>query len=242
VRGLDAAQLAPAVLWTALPELVLAFFAAHLLNKGLDSRLLMAMGFATTALACLLNAEFTSAWAAENYHRTALLTAVGQSFAFIGLVSTIVLQALFSGGLSTPGRALTFSAFFHVVRLFGGQIGVAEMGRYIAEQEKLHSFLLGLHVQSGDWLTDHTLSYLTGGLAAKSSGLAAAAGRAVGLVNGDVRLQAYALTFIDAFHLVAWTCVVTLLLIALLRRFPLNYRDLLALDLDLHRRSKESKE
>ena len=41
--GLDAAQFGPAVLWTAVPELCLAFFAAHLLNKGLDSRLLMAM-------------------------------------------------------------------------------------------------------------------------------------------------------------------------------------------------------
>ena len=46
VRGFDAAQFGPAVLWTAIPEMCLAFFAAHLLNKGLDSRLLMASGFA----------------------------------------------------------------------------------------------------------------------------------------------------------------------------------------------------
>src|SRR6185503_18543887 len=45
VRGFDAAQLAPAVVWTAIPELCLAFVAAHLLNRGLDVRLLMASGF-----------------------------------------------------------------------------------------------------------------------------------------------------------------------------------------------------
>src|SRR4029450_13244713 len=79
VRGLDAAQIGPAVLWTALPELFLAFFAGHLLNKGLDSRLLMASGFAVMGTVCLMNANLTSAWAAENYFRTELLMAVGQS-------------------------------------------------------------------------------------------------------------------------------------------------------------------
>jgi DHA2 family multidrug resistance protein len=149
--------------------------------------------------------------------------AVGQSFAFIGLVSTILLQALASGGMNTPFRTLTFSAFFHTVRLFGGQIGVTVMARFIAEREKLHSFLLGLHVQPGDWITEHAVRSLTAGLAAKSSGLTAAAGRAVAIVNAKVRLEAYTLTFIDGFHLIAWTCVFTLVLIALLRRSPISF-------------------
>src|SRR5262249_27566043 len=205
LRGLGAAQFGPAVLWTAVAELTMALFAAHLLNKGLDSRLLMATGFATVACVCILNAEFTSAWAAENYFRTELPLAVGQSFAFVGLVGTIVLQAFTSGGLDSPQRILTFSAFFHIVRLFGGQIGVAVMGRCSAEQEKCHSFLLGIHVRAGDWITDQTVRQLTAGLAAKSAGVAAAAGRAVGITAGSLRLQAYTLTFIDAFHFIAWT-------------------------------------
>ena len=148
-RGLDAAQFGPAVLWTAVPEMFLAVFAAHLLNKGLDSRLLMALGFATIGAACLVNAEFTSAWAAENYFRTELLMAVGQSFAFVGLVSTLILQAFFSGGLDSPFRVLTFSAFLHVVRIFGGQVGTTVMARFIAEQEKLHSYLAGASRPAG---------------------------------------------------------------------------------------------
>jgi MFS transporter, DHA2 family, multidrug resistance protein len=238
VRGLDAAQLGPAVLWTAVSELFLAVFAGHLLNKGLDSRLLMAIGFATIALTCLVNAHLTSVWSAENYFRSELLMATGQAFAMVGLVGTIVLQALFSGGLNSPDRVLTFSAFFHVVRLFGGQIGVAVMVRFIAEREKLHSFLLGLHVQPGDWITDQTLTSLMAGLAARSSGLAAAADRALELVNGSLRLQAYTLTFIDAFHFIAWNCVAALLLIAMLRRFPLTFGGLLAQDAAARRPDK----
>ena len=228
VQGLDAAQFGPAVLWTAVAEVVLAAVAAQLLNRGLDSRLLMALGFATMAFACIVNANYTSTWAAENYFRSALLMGAGQVFAMVGLVATIVLQALFTGGLDSPYRVLTFSAFFHVVRLFGGQIGVTVMGHFIAEREKLHSFLLGLHVRPGDWITAQTVTDLTGGLMAKSSGVPAAAGRAVGITAGSVRLQAYALSFIDAFHLIAWTCVAVLLLVAMLRRSPMNFRELRA--------------
>jgi len=46
------------------------------------------------------------------------------------------------------------------------------------------------------------------------------------VMGGRLRLEAYTLTFIDGFHLLAWSCVLALLLIALLRRSPLNYGDL----------------
>src|SRR5713101_7955596 len=102
------------------------------------------------------------------------------------------------------------------------------MGHFIAEREKLHSFLLGLHVQAGGWITAHTVTDLAGGLSATSSGVTTAAGRAIGVVAGSVRVQAYALSFIDAFHFIAWTCFVVLILVATLRRFPQNFRDLRA--------------
>ena len=226
IHGFEADQIGPAVIWTAAPLLLTSFIAGLLLLAKFDSRLLMATGFACMGLAACLNADLTSAWSASNYYRTELLLGVGQSFAFIGLVATIVLQGIFSGGLSKPQLILTFSAFFHTVRLFGGQLGAVFMGHYIAHQEKLHSNLLGLHVQDGSWITDGNIRLLTWGLFSKSAGLAAATGRAVGLLSGRLRLQAYTLTFIDGFHLLAWACVIALLLVALLRKSPLNYSDL----------------
>ena len=226
IHGFEANQFAPAVFWTAAPQLVIAFIAGLFLLRGLDSRLLMASGFACMAAASLMNAHYTFAWSASNYYRSELLMGVGQSFAFIGLVSTIVLQAIFTGGLSKPQAALTFSAFFHIIRLLGGQIGVVFMTHFIAVQERLHSNLLGLHVQQGNWIEEASIKQLAAGLYAKSSGAPAATGRAVGLIAARVRLQAYTLTFIDGFHLIAWACVLALLLIALLRKSPLNYQEL----------------
>ena len=67
---------------------------------------------------------------------------------------------------------------------------------------------------------------MTAGVYGKSSGLAAAGGRAVDLIGARLRLQAYTLSLIDGFLLVAWSCVVGLVLTALLRKSPLNYGDL----------------
>ena len=229
IHGFEANQIGPAIIWSAVPLLPLAFAAGLFLRENLDSRLLMATGFACMAFAACLNAAITSAWSAPNYYRTELLEGVGQSFAFIGLVATIILQGIFSGGLAKPQRILTFSAYFHTVRLFGGQLGAVFMGHFIAQQEKLHSNLLGLHVQSGNWITDGSIRQLTLGLFSKSYGLGAATGRAIGVVNAQLRLEAYTLTFIDAFHLIAWSCVGMLLFVALLGRSPLNFADLAAM-------------
>ena len=234
IQGFVADQIGPAVFWSALPLIFIAFIAGFLLADKMDTRLLMASGFVCMALACYLNADLTSAWSAANYYRTELLMGVGQAFAFIGLVGSIILQGIFSGGLAKPEWILTFSAFFHIVRLFGGNLGAVFMGHFIAQREKLHSNLLGLHVQSGNWITDTNIHQLTAGLFSKSSGVAAATGRAVGVISGRVRLQAYTLSINDGFYLVAWACVVMLLLIVLLHKSPLNYGDLTAIQEQLH--------
>src|SRR5277367_3950713 len=229
IHGFEPDQIGPAVIWTAASFVPLALVAGFLLLSNVDPRLLLASGFAAMAVASLMNAGMTTAWAAANYYRTEFLMGFGQCFAFIGLVAAIILQGLFSGGLAKPQRILTFSAFFHTVRIFGGTVGAVLMGRFIAEREKFHSNLLGLHVQRGTWITDGNIQQLTAGAFAKSSGLGQAAGRAVDIVGGRLRLQAYTLSLNDGFYLVAWVCVIALVFVACLRESPLKYGDLTAL-------------
>ena len=108
----------------------------------------------------------------------------------------------------------------------GTAFNVALKTHFIAIRERIHSNLLGLHVQRGEWVTDASVRQLTAGLYGKSSGLSSAAGRAVDLLGARVRLQAYTLSFIDGFHLVEWACVLALLLTLVLRKSPLDYEEL----------------
>jgi DHA2 family multidrug resistance protein len=103
------------------------------------------------------------------------------------------------------------------------------MGHFVAQREKLHSNLLGLHVSNGNWITDQNIHAMTAGLYAKSSGLATAGARAVDLIAARMRLQAYSLSINDGFLLIAWSCVCALIFVALLRKSPLNYGDLRAI-------------
>jgi MFS transporter, DHA2 family, multidrug resistance protein len=228
IRGFEADQIGPAIIWSAIPLIPLAFTAALLLLRKFDPRLLFAIGLASTAFAAWLNSQYSSTWAAENFYRTELLTGIGQAFAFIGLVGCIVLQAIFAGALAKPEWVLTFSAFFHTIRIFGGTAGAIYMGHFIAQREKLHSNLLGLHVSGGDWITSQNLHAMIAGLYAKSAGMAAAGARGVDLIAARLRLQAYTLSINDGFLLIAWSCACALIFVALLRRSPLDYGDLSA--------------
>jgi DHA2 family multidrug resistance protein len=228
IRGFEADQIGPAIIWSAVPLIPLAFTAALLLLRKFDPRLLLAIGLACTAFAAWLNSQYSSTWASENFYRTELLTGVGQGFAFIGLVGCIVLQAIFAGALAKPEWVLTFSAFFHVIRIFGGTAGAIYMRHFVAQREKLHSNLLGLHVSGGDWITSQNVHALTAGLYAKSSGMAAAGARAIDLIAARLRLQAYSLSINDGFLLIAWSCACALIFVALLRKSPLDYGELSA--------------
>jgi len=238
IHGFEADQIGPAIIWSAIPLLPVALMGGLLLRSGVDPRLVFAAGLTCTALAAVFCAQYSSAWAAENYYRTELLTGVGQSFALIGLVGGIVLQGVFTGGLSKPQWILTFSAFFHSVRLFGGTAGAIYMGHFLADREKLHSNLLGLHVNSGNWITDANIHALTAGLFGKSSGLPSAAARAADLIAARLRLQAYSLSLNDGFLLIAWSCAIALVLVGLLRKSPLSYDGLADVQQQLPREAK----
>src|ERR1700719_3494177 len=238
IRGFEPEQIGPAIIWSAIPLIPLAFTAALLLLRKFDPRLLFAIGLACTAFAAWLNSQYSSTWAAENFYRTELLTGIGQAFAFIGLVGCIVLQAIFAGALAKPEWVLTFSAFFHTIRLFGGTAGAIYMGHFIAQREKLHSNLLGLHVSSGNWITDANIHAMTAGLFGKASGLPSATAGAADLIAARLRLQAYSLSLIDGFLLIAWSCAIALVLVGLLRRSPLSYEGLADVQQQLPREAK----
>src|SRR5271165_3303810 len=194
IHGFEANQIGPAIIWSALPLVPVALIAGLLMLRGLDPRLIFATGLTCTAIAAILGAQYTSAWAAENYYRTELLVGVGQSFSLIGLVGCIILQGIFTGGLAKPQWILTFSAYFHSIRLFGGTASAVYVSHFVAEREKLHSnLLLGMHASRGNWITDWNIHAMTAGGFAKSSGLAAAGSRAIDLIGSRARLQAHSL-------------------------------------------------
>src|SRR5262249_34732283 len=154
------------------------FLTARLM-KRVDGRLILALGFATVAVACWMNAQLTSAWAGGDFLASQLVIALGLSFTLVGVVGMVAPHGLNRGAMSRPFDVLTYSSFIHMVRLFGGELGTAVMQRLVAVREQFHSNMTGLHVGAGDWLTEERLKMLTGGITPGSSGQEEAQGRAL---------------------------------------------------------------
>jgi DHA2 family multidrug resistance protein len=214
-----------ALAWVAVPMFAVVWLVAIIVIHT-HSRLILALGLTTVAIGCWAFAHLDTSWAGNSFEIVELLLACGFACSFIGLIASLVLQALEAGALTSAANAATYSGFMHFIRLFGGQVGVAVMTHFIAVREKFHSNLLGLHVEAGSWLSDERLRMLTAGMLPASTGPEEAQYRAVGILNQQVRAQAYTMAISDGFILIGWMVVAYLLLMLFLRPGKLTYKDL----------------
>jgi len=212
-----------ALAWVALPMLAVVWLVAFLIVET-SSRLVLTLGLTTAAVACWVCSRLDSSWSGNSFQLIELVLAAGFACTYLGLVGSIVLEGLEAGALTSAASAATFSGFMHLVRIFGGQIGVAVMIRFISVREQLHSNLLGLHVDIGNWLTDERVRLLSAGLFSGSSGSEEAQQRAIGVLSQQVRGQAYTLAVSDAFILIAWMVVAYLGLMLFLKPGKISFR------------------
>ncbi|MCW3096467.1 MAG: Permease of the major facilitator superfamily [Chthonomonadaceae bacterium] len=222
IQGYRPLETGRVLLWVVVPQLALGVIAARLMRR-FDGRLILATGFAVVASACLMNAQLTSAWAGDDFRISQVVIAIGLSFTFVGLVGCFVQQALDTGALVQPINVLTYAAFIHTVRILGGEIGTAVVQRLLSLREQYHSNMIGLHVASGDWLTEERLRALTGGLSPNSPGIEDAQGRAALVLGGQIKSQAYTLAYSDAFRVVAIVAAIAIVLIALMKPMKIYF-------------------
>jgi DHA2 family multidrug resistance protein len=227
VKGYLPLQTGPVMLWVGLPQVVFGLLAIYLL-KYIDARLILTAGFTLVAIACLMNTQLSSAWSGANFWFPQMVMAIGLALGFNGVVGAIILQLINTGALSRPIDAVTFGGFFQTVRLFGGQLGGAFMGHFLTVREQFHSNILGLGVQLGEPATQQHLFLLSGAMAPRSTGANTAIGRAVEILDLQVRQQAFTLAIIDSFRLVAWAAVCCLIVIACTTRVPTQFRQVIA--------------
>ena len=218
-------QTGQALAWVAVPMFAVVWLVAWMVIYT-NSRLILTVGLGIAAMGSWICSRVDSSWAGSSFQMVELLLAAGFACVYIGLVSSIVLEALEAGALTSAANAATFSGFMHFIRIFGGQAGVAAMVRLLSVRQKFHSARLGLDVEAGNWLTDERISALTGAFAPASAGQAEAQARAVGILGQQVQAQAYTLAVADGFVLIAWMVVVYLLQMLLLRPAKISFKDL----------------
>ena len=101
--------------------------------------------------------------------------------------------------------------------------GTALMQRLISVREQLHSNMIGLHVEAGNWLTSERLQLLTHGLFPGSAGAEEAQERAALLLGGQLKLQAYTLAYADGYLAIALVAALAIVLIACMKPMKIYF-------------------
>jgi DHA2 family multidrug resistance protein len=210
------------LLWLFLPMVLMGLIAARLMRR-FDNRLVFASGFAIVAGASLLNAQLTSSWSGDNFFISQIVIGLGLPLTFTALVGSILQNSFDSGALTQPINLLTYSSFIHCVRLFGGEAGTALMQRLVSVRERFHSSMLGLHVEGGDWQVSDRVAALAHGFFSNSAGADEAQKRALVLLGGQVRLQAYALAYSDGFIVIAVVAAIAIILIGVMKPMKIYF-------------------
>jgi DHA2 family multidrug resistance protein len=143
VRGYRDLEVGDTLVWIAVPQLIFCPVAALMLRRS-DARLVACIGMIFISVACLMVAyNMTPLWGTTQFLPSALLQALGQSFALSGVVFFGILHL-------KPKDALTFGAVLQTARLMGGELGSAFVATLSRKREQIASNLIGLHVQMGD--------------------------------------------------------------------------------------------
>jgi len=222
VQGLRDEQIGPVLAIVAVLQCGLAWIVASALRE-VDNRLLMAGGFAAIGITAFLCSRLSAGWAPGTYVPYTVMLAAGESFAMLGMVGSLVLQVIGSGAVSASGKPqrpfdlLTFSGFFHTVRIMGGQVGTVLMLHLLSERTKFHAAILSAETAPSrlpvaDFLRGTSAVFRSGGTDASHT-----AGLGGYLLGATVRRQASVLAFADCFTVIAWASVVVLVLMAFVR-------------------------
>jgi DHA2 family multidrug resistance protein len=209
VRGFRALEVGQAMLWIALPQLLICPITAFMLRRS-DPRIGAGLGFALMAGACWSVAvTLTPAWGPDQFLVSQLVQAIGQSLAISG--------AIFIGLLNiNPAQAMTFGAMIQIARLFGGEAGLAFIATSVRHSAQHASNIIGQHVVAGAGDVASRLQGYAAAVGADSDATTGAA-RASSLLAQAVRTAANTQAIIDGFAVMALGCVAGLFVLLFLR-------------------------
>ena len=212
VRGYRALEVGDTLIWIAVPQLIFCPLAALMLRRS-DPRLVAAIGFIFISVACLMVAyNLTPIWGSTQFLPSALLQALGQSFALSGVIFFGILHLQLKD-------ALTFGAVLQTARLMGGEVGSAFITTLTRMREQVASNLIGQHLQSGDSRVLQRLGAY-GSATTHAIDVAGAAHRGQLVLGNVVRAAATTQSVMDGFVAVGFLSAIALLIVVFRNAAP----------------------
>lgn len=181
-----------------------------LMSKGVTPIPFVITGFLLFAAYCFTSGGISPEASRQNFFFPLLLRGLGLSMVNLPLINQAV------AGLK-PKEYASGIALNNMIRQLGGAFGIALANNYIAHRYFQHrTDLLGNITQNSAVYNQYTTN-MTGNLAGKTGDAFGASQQALKLLDVRIDKQAYFLSYLDTFHIIALFFIAVLPLVAFLR-------------------------
>jgi DHA2 family multidrug resistance protein len=216
VRDYRPLQIAPAMLWLALPTLVCLPATCFLLNfQRVDARWVAGTGICIIGACCFAASYLTSSWIGADFYILQAMQAVGQSMLVVSLL-------MLATSVLAPTDGAFASAIINTMRAIAAPVGTCLMESFITMREHTDSNILLNHagmfsytlMQAGSPLSGHLVPLLGNGQERW--------GGALEQFSAAVQEQALVLAISDTYRLLLGFIVLLLIFVILVptRAYP----------------------
>jgi MFS transporter, DHA2 family, multidrug resistance protein len=188
------------------------FILVGLLVNTVDTRLLIGAGAGALTLAMLeLHGRLTLTTPDEAYFVPLVLRGMGLGLQIVPL-SVVALGTL------RPQQLAEGAGLYNLFRQLGGSVGIALLATLVDRRSHFHYARLVEHLNAYDPFQQQQLGQMQGLLASRGLTPSEAQAGAYQALAGLVQRQAAVLTYADAFQVLAWVGMATVLLLVLFQR------------------------
>ena len=202
MRGYSALQIGETLFVTGICMFFMAPISGKLMQRGVDPRIMLAVGFTGFAVGTYQASLLTSEWDFYELLVPQILRGISLMLIMIPVTTTAL-------GTTPPWKLKNASGLFNLTRNLGGAVGLALINTLLNKRLDLHLARLHEQVTWGRAAAEEALAKLTEKMAHFGSDASLAATKKLALL---VRKQATVMAIGDVF----WALTILFLLIALL--------------------------
>jgi MFS transporter, DHA2 family, multidrug resistance protein len=185
-----------------------------MLSSRVDSRFLLAFGFAVFGLSALMLSDVNLTISIGSVAVPNFINGFGGGFVFVPLTTMAM-------GLLRKQEIGNAAGIYNLIRNIGGSIGISALTANLVRGSQAHQNYLGAHLGAGDPAAQATLAALTSHFSAAGADAVTAHRQAMGALYGDLQQQAAVLAYADNFRTLGYLtlgCIPLVLLLARPRR------------------------
>ena len=210
VLGYSALDSGLAVSPRGLGSLIAMIVVGFLANR-IDSRILLAFGFAVFGGSALMLSDVNLAVSMRSVAWPNFINGFGGGFVFVPL-TTMTMSLLRKQEI---GNA---AGIYNLIRNIGGSIGIAALTAFLVRGSQTHQDYLGAHLTAGSPTVSNLIAALSARFAALGADPVTAHREALGAVYSSLQQQAAVLAYADDFRRLGYLSLLCIPLVLLLKR------------------------